>query len=76
MGRRLAGAVTENQSPPCGFLVLSGPDVERDQPNPSHLDSANPKGQVLLDRVRHGVTRTMISKRMQIRLAKLPVRTW
>jgi hypothetical protein len=48
----LAGAVTENQSSPCGFLVLSGPDCEPDQLNPSNLGSANPEGQVLLDRTR------------------------
>jgi hypothetical protein len=48
----LVGAVTENQSFPCGFLVLSGPDCEPDQRNPSNLGSANPEGQVLLDRTR------------------------
>ena len=42
----LVGAVTENQSPPCGSLVLSGPDCKPDQRNPSHLGSANPEGQV------------------------------
>ena len=69
MGRRLVGAVTENQSPPCGFLVLSGPDCEPDQRNPSHLGSANPEGQVLLDRIRKPETTTTKLKRLDAAIA-------
>jgi hypothetical protein len=60
----LVGAVTENQSPPCGFLVLSGSDCELDQRNPSHLGSANPEGQVLLDRIRKPEITTTKLKRL------------